>query len=101
MFVVEDPTRACSLALELIDRSPHPVRVGLADGAVVALFGDYYGETVNLAARLVAIAQPSSVAVSEAVRHGATDTFTFEALPAQVLKGFGDPMVTYRLEGRR
>lgn len=100
MFVIEDPSAACDVALRLVETSRQPVRVGLAHGLVVALYGDYYGETVNLAARLVSAAEPSTVAASEAVTRTAGDAFTFEALPARELKGFGDPVVFYRA-GRR
>ncbi|MEY2476017.1 MAG: adenylate cyclase [Actinomycetota bacterium] len=41
MFVFEDPAAGCAAALELSRRSAHPVRVGLAHGAVVGVHGDY------------------------------------------------------------
>ena len=101
MFVIEDPARACDVALALVEASPQPVRVGLAHGTVVALYGDYYGETVNLAARLVAAAtEPSTVAVSDSVRQRAGDSFAFAALPERSLKGFGDPVVFHRASRR-
>jgi len=100
MFVVEDPARACELALRLVELSPQPVRVGLAHGTVVALYGDYYGETVNLAARLVNAADASTVAVSDALRAEAGDGFRFDALPPRELKGFGGPVVFYRASRR-
>ena len=100
MFVVEDAAPACQIALSLAERSPYPVRVGLAHGAVVGLFGDYYGETVNLAARLVGVADGESVLVSDTVRRAAADTFSFEPQGARSLKGFDEPVVTYRLRGR-
>jgi class 3 adenylate cyclase len=100
MFVIEDPVAACDVALRFIGASPQPVRVGLAHGTVVALYGDYYGETVNLAARLVAAAEPSTVAASGSVRNRAGDEFAFDALPEQELKGFGEPVVFYRASRR-
>jgi adenylate cyclase len=99
MFVVEDPGVGCRVALDLIEISPYPVRIGLAAGAVVALYGDYYGETVNLAARLVGVAEPSSVVVSESVRNAAGDAFAFRPLPARPLKGFSHPVRTFGLGG--
>jgi len=98
MFVVEDPSAACRVALELIDRSVHPVRVGLAHGGVVGLFGDYYGETVNLAARLVGVAEPSTALVSDSVRRAAGDAFRFEPHPSQPLKGFTEPVRMHWLQ---
>jgi adenylate cyclase len=101
MFVIQDPAQACDVALALIDTSPQPVRVGLAHGTVAGLYGDYYGETVNLAARLVAAAEPSTVAVSDSVRRlSGEEAFTFAALPPRQLKGFGDPVVFHQASRR-
>jgi class 3 adenylate cyclase len=99
MFVIEDPAAACDVALHLTDASPQRVRVGLAHGTVAALYGDYYGETVNLAARLVNVAEPSTVAVSGAVRERASNAITFDPLPERELKGFGE--VAFFRAGRR
>jgi adenylate cyclase len=41
------------------------VRVGLASGPVLAQEGDYFGPVVNLASRLVNVAYPGTVVVSE------------------------------------
>jgi class 3 adenylate cyclase len=65
----------------------------------VSLYGDYYGETVNLAARLVDAAEASTIAVSASVRERSNDALTFEALPEQTLKGFGE-LVFYRVSRR-
>ncbi len=100
MFVVEEASSACHIALDLIERSPYPVRVGLAEGAIVGLFGDYYGETVNLAARLVGLADASIAVVSDSVRTAAAADFRFEREPARDLKGFAEPVRTYRLHRR-
>jgi adenylate cyclase len=91
MFVLADTDAACDVALALIDASPHPVRVGLARGPVVQVYGDYYGETVNLAARLVNEAPPGTLLVSEAVRDRAGASFTFEPRGPLRLKGFTEP----------
>jgi class 3 adenylate cyclase len=97
MFVVEHPVRACRLATAMVERSPHPVRVGLAFGPAVAMHGDYYGPTVNLAARLVAIAPPSSIVVSDAVKDAAGDAFRFEPFATGELRGFPDVTTAFRL----
>lgn len=100
MFVAENPARACEVALRLVEASPQPVRVGLAHGTVVALYGDYYGEVVNLAARLVKEAEGSTVIVSESVRSTAGEAFSFDALPARELKGFDDAVRFYQASRR-
>ena len=98
MFVIEDPASACRVAVDIVARTDHPVRVGLAHGRVAGVFGDYYGETVNLAARLVTVAEPSTIVVSESVRERAAGAFTFAVLPEQALKGFDAPVRAHRLE---
>jgi len=100
MFVTEEPGDACRIALNLVaafadDHTP-PVRVGLATGEMVSVFGDLYGPDVNLAARLVAVAEPDTIVVSRRTRDGAPD-FHFDALPARPLKGFPVPITSYKL----
>jgi class 3 adenylate cyclase len=97
MFVLEDATVACQVALELAERPRHPVRVGIAHGEVVGLYGDYYGETVNLAARLVRAAEPSSVVASQSVRDHAGDGFRFEPVSLSLLKGFDEAVTAFRV----
>jgi adenylate cyclase len=83
MFVLDDASRAVEVTRELLRESPRALRIGLDHGPVVALGGDYYGSTVNLAARLVSIAPPGTAAVSEPVRAAASDT-PFDLLDAAV-----------------
>ena len=52
----------------LVAASHQDVRVGLAHGEIVAIRGDFDGLTVNLAARLVAAATPSTILASESLR---------------------------------
>ncbi|MGO8904374.1 MAG: adenylate/guanylate cyclase domain-containing protein [Solirubrobacteraceae bacterium] len=57
MIVREDAHEGCRLALEIVGqfgtgRGQPAVGVGLANGPVTALRGDYFGDVVNLASRL-------------------------------------------------
>jgi class 3 adenylate cyclase len=103
MFVCDAPTTGCRVALALCDRlavdeTLPPARVGADYGSVLSLYGDYFGEVVNRAARLVALANPGTVVVSDSTAAGTDDkSFGLERLPAQALKGFHAPAVTYRL----
>ncbi|HUI02053.1 MAG TPA: adenylate/guanylate cyclase domain-containing protein, partial [Acidimicrobiales bacterium] len=101
MFVTEDPADACRIALELVDAvggALAPVRVGLAIGEMVSVLGDIYGPDVNLAARLVAEAEPGSALVSADVHTAARHWgFTFEALGPLALKGYAEPVPAFRL----
>lgn len=98
MYVADDPERAVAVALDLVDAYSDdelvpPARAGLAYGTALAREGDYYGPTVNLAARIVDIARPSKVVISEDL-HAAiasSDALSFRRLPAKRLKGIGHP----------
>ena len=94
MFVTEHADDACRIALDLIaPPAGHflPVRVGLAAGEMASVFGDLYGPDVNLAARLVAVAEPSTAVVSERVRGGHSGRFRFEAAAAADFQGLRRP----------
>jgi adenylate cyclase len=71
MFHFRDPAAAVLSALRLVEDLPRaglpPAHVGVAAGPVVAQAGDYFGRTVNLAARLAARARAGQVLVSERV----------------------------------
>ncbi len=78
MFIVDDPAAAAQIALDLADafredEALSDVRVGLAMGSVIEQDGDVYGPVVNLANRIVGIAYPGSVVVSEDVRDALRD----------------------------
>jgi adenylate cyclase len=101
MFAADSAETGCAAALALAAAFAAaaglpPVRVGLAYGSVLSLYGDYFGDVVNLAARLVALANPGTVVVSETLAERASE-HQFERLPAQALKGFGAPAAVFRL----
>ena len=73
MFAAPDPLTAADIALALVEAfADHhvlpPVRVGIATGDVLARDGDFSGAVVNLAARAVKIARPSTVLVDPETR---------------------------------
>ena len=66
MFISPDLTAAAEVAVELIERVREDAvlvsaRAGLASGPLLSRDGDWYGSTVNLAARLVDKAKPDTV----------------------------------------
>jgi class 3 adenylate cyclase/tetratricopeptide (TPR) repeat protein len=87
--------------LEVPDVGRIHVRIGIATGIVVveSLERGAVGETMNLAARLQAIAQPGSAVVSERVHHLAGGVFEYEDLGAHNLKGIARPTHAYRIIG--
>jgi adenylate cyclase len=99
-----EPAGAVLSALELVVQLPEaglpPAHVGVASGPVVAQGGDYFGRTVNLAARIAAHAGAGQVLVSASVAE--TDPpqgVRFVEHGELPLKGFADPVRL--LEARR
>jgi adenylate cyclase len=101
MFVTEEAIDACRIATALVRSFGQgdlpPVRVGLAAGDVVSVLGDVYGPVVNLAARLVGAADPSTVVVSESVHAAVDRVMPLSAIGPLTLKGFSDPVAAYRI----
>ena len=96
MFVVGNAADGVAIGLALAeayadDEVLSDVRVGLAVGPVLALEGDYFGPVVNLASRIVNIALPGSVVVSEEVhsRLEHDDRFVFRSIRPRFLKNIG------------
>ncbi len=108
MFVADDPMAAAEICLSLqeVYATQHTlsvVRAGLSYGTVLARGGDYFGTVVNLASRIVNIANPGSLLVSEGFR-GALDVdsgYVTKALRPRYLKDFGDVQLWVLRRGLR
>jgi adenylate cyclase len=78
MVHYQDPAGAVRSALHLVEELPQaglpPAHVGVAAGPVVVQGGDYFGRTVNLAARIAARAGAGQVLVSHSVVESASPT---------------------------
>lgn len=103
MWVSGSPERLARAAVDLVE---HPrareeglqIRAGLAYGAALAINGDYFGNPVNLAARLVSAAAPRQILTDSALHHVLPD---WPAVPIGplVLKGFAAPVPAFELWG--
>ena len=96
MFAVADVRSGVEIALSLADAYSESdllqdVRVGLSCGGVLHRQGDLYGPPVNLASRIVGIARPGSVVVSEAVYDLLAEEPAYEwrSLRPRTFKGIG------------
>ncbi len=70
---------------------PIRVRVGLTAGEPVAEGGDFFGTTVNLAARITAAACGGEILVAQVVQElAAGKGFVFVDRGEQVLRGYAD-----------
>jgi adenylate cyclase len=104
MVHFRDPAGAVLAALQMVEQLPAaglpPVHVGVAAGPVVVQGGDYFGRTVNLAARIAAHASASRVLVNERVAESASpEGVAFVGGEEVRLEGFARPVRL--LEARR
>jgi adenylate cyclase len=100
MFHFRNPGPGVLAALTMAAEVPRaglpPAHVGLHAGPVVFQDGDYYGSTVNLAARIAEYARPGEVLVSKDVVDATSDGgVDFSALGLIELKGAPAPMELY------
>ena len=92
MFHFDDPAGAIRSGIELVEQTERattmPARIGINAGAVIVQEGDYFGRTVNVAARIADYAGPRDVIVSdEAKRNASVTDVSFEPLGEIPLKG--------------
>jgi adenylate cyclase len=108
LYIAETPTAGAEIALALSreiaadERLPEG-RVAMVWGRVLSRLGDIYGPTVNLAARLTAIAEPGQVLVDDLTAGvlGNDPRFVLRPLEVQNVRGFGEvrPVALARGEG--
>jgi adenylate cyclase len=101
MFYFPDPGAGVSAAVEMVsgvESAGLPqAHVGLHAGPVVFQEGDYYGNTVNIAARIGEYARPGEVLVSQEVvdQAGERSSAGFTEIGDVRLKGVTDPVFLY------
>jgi class 3 adenylate cyclase len=104
MIIAPRPAVLADIAAEMVNaeqdggRDRIPVRAGLAYGDLLARDGDYFGPDVNLAARLVAVAEPDSILVSATFAESLPpEGWILDAHPPRPIRGFADPVSTFTL----
>ncbi|WP_307793818.1 adenylate/guanylate cyclase domain-containing protein [Actinotalea soli] len=94
LFVADDAVTGARVAVGLAHAfrgTESPVRVGMVWGRVLSRFGDVFGPSVNLAARLTDEAQPGTVLLDEAtaVLLAAGPRYTRTVLEGREVPGLG------------
>jgi adenylate cyclase len=102
MVHADDAGRALRLALDLLreldrDELMPPIHAGLHTGPAVGRSGDWWGATVNIAARVAAAAGPGQILLTEATRvaAGETDSIRLRELGPLRLKNITFPVQVY------
>jgi adenylate cyclase len=100
MFVFREPLAAVAAALDVVLEAPlrglPPTHIGIHSGPVIFQDGDIYGRTVNLAARLSALAGPGEVLVSAEIADSAGEIAHFDSIGPVELKGIAQPIQVFR-----
>jgi TolB-like protein len=75
-------------------------RIGINIGDIIIEGDDIFGDGVNVAARLEALAEPGAICVSRVVRDQVLDklSFAFEDMGAQSVKNIARPVEVYRVD---
>jgi adenylate cyclase len=100
MFYFPAPGDGVMAALDMVEgvaaEALPPARVGIHAGPVVFQEGDYFGRTVNVAARITEYARPGEVLVSQEVVDAADlDGVASTAIGRIELKGVSEPLSLY------
>src|SRR5271169_2169618 len=107
--VVDAVRCAVEIQRGMIDREPEVpddrrirFRIGINLGDVIAEEHDIFGDGVNVAARLEALAEPGGICVSRVVRDQVRDRleYTFEDMGEQQVKNIARPVRVYRVRDR-
>jgi class 3 adenylate cyclase/tetratricopeptide (TPR) repeat protein len=87
--------------IDVAEAGAQQARVGIATGMVMVSAADRaaFGETINLAARLQAVAEPTAVVVSSRIRRLAGGAFEYSDLGEHELKGIERPTHVFRVMG--
>jgi adenylate cyclase len=100
LFHFKDPQDAVMASLEMLDRvrpaGLPPAHVGVNAGPMIYEEGDYFGRTVNIAARIASQARRDQVFLGEDVLHHIEPTgFRVVEAGAFELKGIDKPITLY------
>ena len=109
LYIAETPAAGAEISLALCqafteDEILPQARVAMVWGRILSRLGDIYGPTVNLAARLTALADPGTVLVDSMTAAALEQDERFVLLPRQAedVRGFGEihPVELQRGSGR-
>jgi len=102
--VVDAVRCATEIQRGMVDREPEApdkrrirFRIGINLGDVIAEHGDIFGDGVNIAARLEALAEPGSICISGTVRDHIGDRlpYAFDDIGEQRVKNIARPVRVY------
>lgn len=103
MLTFPDPTDAVRFSIEVMDSAGREqdfpaLRIGINSGPVLYRVGDYVGNTVNVASRVMAMAMPNVALMTEPVADAArADGIEIEEAGVRRLRGSEDAIAIHRV----
>jgi adenylate cyclase len=103
MLAFRDPAAAVRFAVATqaeLARDPElpAIRVGINTGPTLYRTGDYLGNAVNVASRVVNAAMPGQILLTEPVAKAASnDGVPVEEVGVRMMRGVDDPLALYRV----
>lgn len=101
MLLYSHPAAAVEAGARIIEtmraQGPLGVHASAHHGVAIAREGDYFGETVNLAARLLDVAGRDELVATPAVVDASGDRFRWESLGTRSFRGVREPVEVLRL----
>jgi len=87
--------------VDLPEKQKVQFRIGVNLGDVIEDRGDIYGDGVNVAARLEALANPGGICISDSVRIAVGNKLgiVYEDMGEQEMKNIAEPVKVYRVKG--
>jgi adenylate cyclase len=102
MLVYADAREAVRAAVRILDalrdREGPDGHASIHRGVALAREGDYFGGTVNLAARLLTTAGRNELITTSAVAEATADEFAWVRAGVLEFRGIGEPVDTFRLK---
>ncbi len=102
MLSSAEPAPLIEAAMGLIDAAGQEgeefpeLRAGIAIGPALSRAGDWFGQPVNRASRITAIARPGSVLAERTVRELAKQAYTWSYAGERRVRGIREPISLYR-----
>ncbi len=102
MLTCAEPQPLIDATMDLIDAAAQEgeefpgLRAGMASGAALSRAGDWFGQPVNRASRITAIARPGSVLAERAVRELAKESYKWSYAGERRVRGIREPIALYR-----
>jgi class 3 adenylate cyclase len=102
MLAYDDPIQAVATGAQVIRAmrsSQMPgVHASVHYGKAIARGGDYFGGSVNLAARLLSLGGRDELLATEPVVMASRDAYAWESIGEHVIRGMQSPVAVFRLE---